>query len=110
MKKLILSLVSLLAFGQAKADEGMWTLYNLPQAVFEQMQAEGYSMPYGSLYSDENAIKNACVNFSGFCSGVVVSPNGLVFTHHNCGFGAINKHSTVEHDYMRNGFYAKTYE
>ncbi|MBO5823558.1 MAG: S46 family peptidase [Prevotella sp.] len=110
MKKLILSLVSLLAFGQAKADEGMWTLYNLPQAVFEQMQAEGYSMPYGSLYSDENAIKNACVNFSGFCSGVVVSPNGLVFTNHHCGFGAINKHSTVEHDYMRNGFYAKTYE
>lgn len=102
--------MSLLAFGQAKADEGMWTLYNLPQAVFEQMQAEGYSMPYGSLYSDENAIKNACVNFSGFCSGVVVSPNGLVFTNHHCGFGAINKHSTVEHDYMRNGFYAKTYE
>ena len=110
MKKLTLALLSLLAFGQAKADEGMWTLYNLPQAVFEQMQAEGYSMPYGSLYSDENAIKNACVNFSGFCSGVVVSPNGLVFTNHHCGFGAINKHSTVEHDYMRNGFYAKTYE
>ncbi len=110
MKKLTLALLSLLAFGQAKADEGMWTLYNLPQAVYEQMQAEGFTMPYSGLYSDENAIKNACVNFGGFCSGVVVSPNGLVFTNHHCGFGAINKHSTVEHDYMRNGFYAKSYE
>gem|GEM_PF-5668764 len=64
----------------AHADEGMWTLYNLPQAVYEQMQAEGFTLPYGSLYSNPDAIKNAVVNFSGYCSGVVVSPDGLVFT------------------------------
>ena len=92
----------------ARADEGMWTLYNLPQAVYEQMQAEGFAMPYNSLYTGDDALKNAVVNFSGYCSGVVVSPDGLVFTNHHCGFEAIRSHSTVEHDYMLNGFFAKT--
>ncbi len=94
----------------AHADEGMWTLYNLPQAVYEQMQAEGFTLPYNSLYTGDNAIKNAVVNFSGYCSGVVVSPEGLVFTNHHCGFEGIRSHSTVEHDYMLNGFYAKSFE
>ncbi len=95
---------------QASADEGMWTLYNLPQAVFEQMQSYGFSLPYDGLYSGDNAIMKSVVNFSGYCSGVVVSPDGLVFTNHHCGFEAIRSHSTVEHDYMLNGFYAKSYE
>ena len=55
-------------------------------------------------------MKNAVVNFGGFCSGVVVSPDGLVFTNHHCGFDAIRSHSTVENDYMLNGFVAKSYE
>ena len=93
----------------AHADEGMWTLYNLPQAVYEQMQAEGFTLPYGSLYSNPDAIKNAVVNFSGYCSGVVVSPDGLVFTNHHCGFEGIRSHSTVDHDYMLNGFFAKSF-
>lgn len=94
----------------ARADEGMWTLYNLPKAVYEQMQGYGFELPYSSLYESDDAIKNCVVNFSGFCSGVVVSPDGLVFTNHHCGFEAIRSHSTVEHDYMLNGFYAQTYE
>ena len=94
----------------AKADEGMWTIYNLPPQVYEIMQNEGFTMSYNDLYYGENALKNAVVNFSGYCSGVVVSPNGLVFTNHHCGFEAIRSHSTVEHDYMLNGFYAKSYE
>ena len=109
MKKATLLMAALLSAGAANADEGMWTLYDLPQAVYEQMKTEGYSLPYDGLYSSGNAIKNAVVNFSGYCSGVVVSPNGLVFTNHHCGFEAIRSHSTVEHDYMLNGFYAKTY-
>ena len=111
MKKLSI-LMAGLAFTAttAHADEGMWTLYNLPQAVYEQMQAEGFTLPYSSLYTGDNAIKNTVVNFSGYCSGVVVSPDGLVFTNHHCGFEGIRSHSTVEHDYMLNGFYAKSFE
>ena len=104
------SLLSPLSSQKAVADEGMWTLYNLPSQVFAQMQQEGFSLPSTALYSDANAIKNCVVNFSGYCSGVVVSPDGLVFTNHHCGFEAIRSHATVEHDYMLNGFYAKSYE
>ena len=109
MKKFLLSFTCLFSL-IASADEGMRTLYNLPQAVYEQMKAEGFSMSYEDLYSSKNAIKNCVVNFSGYCSGVVVSPNGLVFTNHHCGFESIRSHSTVEHDYMLNGFCAKSYE
>lgn len=91
------------------ADEGMWTLYDLPSAVYAEMQREGFQLPYNSLYYGDEAVKNAVVNFSGYCSGVVVSPEGLVFTNHHCGFESIRSHSTVENDYMLNGFYAKTY-
>ncbi|MDD7529924.1 MAG: S46 family peptidase [Prevotellaceae bacterium] len=110
MKKSTILLAGLLAFSGAKADEGMWTLYNLPQAVYEQMQVEGFKLPYNDLYYGADAVKNTVVNFSGYCSGVVVSPEGLVFTNHHCGFEAIRSHSTVEHDYMLNGFLAKSYE
>ena len=99
----------LFSFSSLRADEGMWTLYNLPQAVFNQMKSEGFALPYGALYNNNDAIKNSVVSFSGYCSGVVVSPDGLVFTNHHCGFEAIRSHSTVEHDYMLNGFVAKNY-
>ncbi len=108
MKKLSTLILGLLALLPAKADEGMWTLYNLPQAVYSQMQAYGFSLPYEQLYQGDRAVKGSVVLFGGFCSGVVVSPDGLVFTNHHCGFEAIRSHSTVEHDYMLNGFYAKT--
>ena len=109
-KKLLLSLLAPLAISTAHADEGMWTLYNLPQAVYETMKMEGYQLPYDKLYSADDAIMKAVINFSGYCSGVVVSPDGLVFTNHHCGFESIRSHSTVEHDYMLNGFIAKSYE
>mgnify|MGYP001228152828 FL=1 len=91
------------------ADEGMWTLYNLPPQVYQTMRGYGFELPQSALYSDADAIKNNVVNFSGYCSGVVVSPDGLVFTNHHCGFEAIRSHSTVEHDYMLHGFIAKSY-
>lgn len=110
MKKIILSLIAMIGMSHVRADEGMWTIYNLPPAVYDMMKQEGFKMSYNDLYYGDHALKNAVVNFSGYCSGVVVSPNGLVFTNHHCGFEAIRSHSTVEHDYMLNGFYAKTYE
>ena len=110
MKKKTLLLAAMMSAAAVHADEGMWTIYNLPPQVYEAMQGEGFKLTYDELYNGDNALKNAVVNFSGYCSGVVVSPDGLVFTNHHCGFEAIRSHSTVEHDYMLNGFYAKTYE
>ena len=110
MKKLLLALLATLSMSTAHADEGMWTLYNLPNAVYETMKLENYELPYGALYEGEDAVKNCVVNFGGFCSGVVVSPDGLIFTNHHCGFDAIRSHSTVEHDYMLNGFVSNSYE
>ena len=109
MKKTLLVLFAIASTLIAKADEGMWTLYNLPQAVYQQMKGEGFDLPYNSIYKGKDAIMKGVVNFSGYCSGVVVSPDGLVFTNHHCGFEAIRSHSTVEHDYMKDGFYAKSY-
>lgn len=108
MKKLLFSLMCLCSLG-AHADEGMWTLYNLPAAVYDQMKQYGFQLPQEQLYQSDNAVKNAVINFGGYCSGVVVSPDGLVFTNHHCGFECIRRHSTVEHDYMLNGFVAKSY-
>lgn len=110
MKKLLFTSVLICSLSSVHADEGMWTLYNLPNAVYETMKQENFELPYSALYQGDNAIKNCVVNFGGYCSGVVVSPNGLVFTNHHCGFEAIRSHSTVEHDYMLNGFVSNSYE
>ena len=111
MKKLLLLLfISNFSLLTVQADEGMWMLYNLPNAVYETMKQENYELPYSALYQGDDAVKNCVVNFGGYCSGVVVSPNGLVFTNHHCGFEAIRSHSTVEHDYMLNGFVSNSYE
>jgi len=109
MKKLLSLLLLATAPAGVWADEGMWTLSDLPAAVYEQMKAEGCQLTAGQLWGDDNAVVKSVVNFGGYCSGVVVSPHGLVFTNHHCGFEAIRSHSTVEHDYMLNGFYAQTY-
>ena len=111
MKKLLVLLCTFhCSLFTSYADEGMWTLYNLPNAVYETMKQENYALPYGALYQGDDAVKNCVVNFGGYCSGVVVSPDGLVFTNHHCGFEAIRSHSTVEHDYMLNGFVSNSFE
>ena len=112
MRKRLFPILILLTFlpNITKADEGMWTLYNLPNAVYETMKQENYELPYGALYEGDDAVKNCVVLFGGYCSGVVVSPDGLVFTNHHCGFESIRSHSTVEHDYMLNGFVSNSYE
>ena len=113
MRKAVLFILSIFLFtlpSKVRADEGMWTLYNLPTAIYDQMCQYGFQLPMEQLYQSDDAVKNAVVNFGGYCSGVVVSPDGLVFTNHHCGFDAIRRHSTVEHDYMLNGFVSNSYE
>lgn len=92
-----------------QADEGMWMLGNLNKQTRQTMKELGLQMPADKLYSPKRAsLKDAVVSFGGFCSGVVVSEDGLVFTNHHCGFSCVQQHSTVEHDYLKDGFVART--
>ncbi len=94
---------------QAYADEGMWLLGNLHKnkKTEKTMKELGLQLPASQLYNPNRpALANAVVSFGGFCSGVVVSEDGLVFTNHHCGFSSIQQHSTVEHDYLKDGFVA----
>ncbi len=112
MKKTILTsllAVSALLFGShAKADEGMWVMGNISHRTDSVLHSLGLELTSDELYSTEHpSLNNAIVQFGGFCSGVVVSDQGLVFTNHHCGFGSIQSHSTTEHDYLKYGFVAK---
>lgn len=108
MKKLILSLLALLSLLPMKADEGMWMICNLSQRTDSVLKSLGLELTQEELYNaDGPSLNNAIVMFGGFCSGVVVSNEGLVFTNHHCGFDAIQDHSTPKHDYLTNGFVAK---
>ncbi len=92
----------------AKADEGMWMVGNISARTDSVLQSLGLRITPDEIYSaDRPSLNDAIVMFGGFCSGVVVSPDGLVFTNHHCGFDAIQQHSTVRHDYLKDGFYAK---
>ncbi len=107
MKRILLSLFSLLAL-VARADEGMWMVGNISARTDSVLRSLGLRITPDEIYSaDRPSLNDAIVMFGGFCSGVVVSPDGLVFTNHHCGFDAIQQHSTVRHDYLKNGFYAK---
>lgn len=91
----------------ASADEGMWVLPLLQQQNLLEMRALGLKLQDYEIYSPENAsLKDAVVIFGGGCTGEVVSPDGLVLTNHHCGYGAIQSHSTLEHDYLTEGFWA----
>ena len=108
MKKLFLSLAILFVAITAKGDEGMWLLKELNRESASRMQELGFTFPMNKLYNEEKpSLKDAVVIFGGGCTGVVVSDKGLVFTNHHCGYGAIQKLSAVEHDYLKDGFAAK---
>lgn len=113
MKRLLFLLLILCGAWQASADEGMWLMGNLHRnkPLHRLMKDLGIRMTPGQLYNPKKpALANAVVSFGGFCSGVVVSEDGLVFTNHHCGFGSIQQHSSVTNDYLRDGFVARTRE
>jgi len=107
MKKIIL-IISLLAVGSAVvADEGMW-LPSLIESRIVDMQSKGLKLSTADIYNvNEACLKDAIVQFGGGCTANLVSEKGLIFTNHHCGFSQIQSHSSVEHDYLKNGFWAK---
>lgn len=106
LKLTMIAVCCLLAL-TGRADEGMWMLGNLNKQTRATLKEMGLQMPASKLYNPKRpSLKDAVVSFGGFCSGVVVSEDGLVFTNHHCGFSSIQQHSTVEHDYLKEGFVA----
>lgn len=107
----LLAIVCLWATALTYADEGMWMLGDLNKETRRTMKELGLELTAKQLYNPgHSSLKDAVVSFGGFCSGVVVSREGLVFTNHHCGFSSIRQHSTVEHDYLRDGFVARSHE
>ncbi len=90
------------------ADEGMWLPQLLAQLNEKQMKLLGMKINASDIYSvNKGSLKDAIVSFGGFCTGEVISDKGLVLTNHHCGFDAIQNHSSLEHNYIRDGFWAK---
>ncbi len=106
MKRTLLTLLTALFILPALADEGMW-LPSLISSRIDDMRAKGFRLTAEDIYSvNQASMKDAVVLFNGGCTGELISPEGLLLTNHHCGYDAIQRHSTVEHDYLTNGFWA----
>src|SRR6187399_2865472 len=91
------------------ADEGMWLPQLLAQLNKKQMKSLGMKINASDIYNvNKGSLKDAIVSFGGFCTGEVISDQGLVLTNHHCGFDAIQNHSTLDNNYIRDGFWAKS--
>ncbi|MDQ6890224.1 MAG: S46 family peptidase [Bacteroidota bacterium] len=107
MKKFSIAIILCFSLFKASADEGMWLPMLLGQQVYNDMVKHGLKLTKEQLYSiNQPSIKDAVVIFGGGCTGEIVSNQGLIFTNHHCGYGVIAGSSTVEHNYLKNGFYA----
>ena len=107
MKKLLFLFAFVLAgVSSLHADEGMW----LPSEILKKIkdiQSQGFKLSAEDIYSvNKSSLKDAVVRFGGGCTGELISNEGLLITNHHCGFGQIQSHSSVEHDYLRDGFWA----
>ena len=107
MKRLVTVFILCFTLFRASANEGMWLPMLLGQQVYDDMVKHGLKLSKEQLYSiNQPSIKDAIVIFGGGCTGELVSSQGLIFTNHHCGYGAIAGASTMEHNYLKDGFYA----
>ena len=109
MKKFLLSIFMFLTVfcTQLKADEGMWLPYNLSNQSLYEMQQLGCQLTAEQIFNlNQPSVKDAIVQFANGCTGELISPNGLLLTNHHCGLGYVQKHATIEHDYLTDGFWA----
>lgn len=110
-KKLWAVLLLLVTSGQVFADEGMWVLKELNKQNWARMKELGFNLSHEQLYSETDpCVANAVVIFGGGCTGITVSDEGLIFTNHHCGYSSIQQLSSVEHDYLKNGFVSQSKE
>ncbi len=109
MKKIFLTIVLFLSLAlKSMADEGMWLPLLLGQQVYNDMVKKGLKLTKDQLYNINKAsLKDAIIIFGGGCTGEIVSAEGLIFTNHHCGYNAIASASNMEHNYLRDGFYAR---
>ena len=104
--KFILTGVLALAGMTARADEGMWLPSLISQRIVD-MQEKGFKLSAEDIYSiNQASLKDAVVLFGRGCTGELISPEGLLLTNHHCGYSQIQQHSSVEHDYLKDGFWA----
>ena len=109
-KTILLSLLTTFTLA-GHADEGMWMLTDLKKQNAAVMYDMGLDISIDDVYSPDNiSLKDAVVHFGGGCTGEIISAEGLVLTNHHCGYGYIQQHSSVEHDYLTDGFWAMTRE
>ena len=107
MKKSILIVMALLSLMVARADEGMWLPYALNGQNLAEMQRLGCRLTAEQIFDfNQPSLKDAIVQFGGGCTGEIISPEGLLLTNHHCGLSFVQKHSSVEHDYLTDGFWA----
>ncbi len=111
LKSSVLSLTSIillcLTSSNARADEGMWLPMLLNETVFHDMQNEGFKLSAEDIYStNHSSMKDGVLLFGGGCTGELISGNGLLITNYHCGRGAVQSHSTISNDYLKNGFWA----
>jgi hypothetical protein len=111
MKKIsVLFLAFALFLSNVRADEGMWLLPLIHKLNIDTMQAMGLELSAEDLYSiNQSSLKDAIVVFGGFCTGEIISDQGLILTNHHCGYDQIQNHSTVEANYLEDGFWASSY-
>jgi hypothetical protein len=107
----ILAVLLSLSINISRAGEGMWLPLLLSQLNEKEMQTMGMRMSADDIYSvNHSSLKDAIVLFGGGCTGELVSEQGLLLTNHHCGYGNIQKHSSLDHDYLTNGFWAQRME
>ncbi|MBG0781055.1 MAG: S46 family peptidase [Bacteroidales bacterium] len=113
MKNLLILMVLCLGLFrmEAKADEGMWIPMFIDRLNYEDMQKMGLQLTAEEIYSvNQGSLKDAVVIFGRGCTGEIISDQGLLLTNHHCGYGSIQSVSTVENDYLSNGFWARSME
>ncbi|MEG1838523.1 MAG: S46 family peptidase, partial [Bacteroidaceae bacterium] len=109
-QKYVMLALILLATLSVKADEGMWLLQLMQeQNLADKMKQQGLQLEVNDIYNPQAvSLKDAVGIFGGGCTGEIISADGLVLTNHHCGYDAIQQHSSVEHDYLTDGFWAKS--